>query len=85
LIIKLTLVSAGKLQRSLFETMTLIFWQISSKISCFDLATGIRIWQYRLSQNQMTALDVVLEDNKIVVNGTDATIYCMNAATGAVL
>ena len=33
----------------------------------------------------MTALDVVLKDNKIVVNGTDATVYCMNAATGAVL
>ena len=56
-----------------------------NSVGCFDLTTGNRIWQYRLSQNQMTALDMVLEDNKIVVNGTDGTIYCMNASTGAVL
>lgn len=54
-----------------------------NSVGCFDLMTGKRIWQYRLTSAQMMGLDIIKVDNKLVINGTDGTIYCMDAVNGA--
>ncbi|TDE16659.1 outer membrane protein assembly factor BamB family protein [Dyadobacter psychrotolerans] len=56
-----------------------------NSVGCFELMTGNRIWQYRLTDAQMIGLDIVKVDNKLLIKGTDGTLYCMNSLNGAQL
>jgi outer membrane protein assembly factor BamB len=62
-----------------------VFLTSLNSVGCFDLMTGKRIWQYRLTSEQMIGLDIIKIDNKLIINGSDGILYCMNAVTGAML
>lgn len=51
---------------------------------CVDLLTGDRIWARRLTQASLLS-DLSVVNNKVLVNGQDAKLYCLDAQTGIVL
>ncbi|WP_171037919.1 outer membrane protein assembly factor BamB family protein [Dyadobacter luticola] len=62
-----------------------VFLTSFNSVGCFDLLSGKRIWQYRMTSAQMMGLDIIKAGNKLIINGTDGTIYCMDAGNGAML
>jgi hypothetical protein len=56
-----------------------------NSVGCFELMTGKRIWQFRLTTEQMMGLDIIKVGNKLIINGSDGTLYCMDAVNGAML
>jgi outer membrane protein assembly factor BamB len=56
-----------------------------NSIGCFELLTGKLLWQNRLHPNQASAMDMMLVQNKLIINCTNAKMYCVDADTGSQL
>ena len=56
-----------------------------NSVSCFDVMSGKKNWEYRLSSDLVTPMDMLLVNNKLLVNCTNAKMYCFDAYTGNVL
>lgn len=54
-----------------------------NSVGCFDLMTGKRLWQYRMMDEYTGFGDFIKVGNKIILNGHDSYLYCVNADTGA--
>lgn len=51
-------------------------------IGCFDLMTGKEIWRRQLSDMFTGFNDMILVGDKLLLNGDNATLYCVDADSG---
>ncbi|MCE7069041.1 MULTISPECIES: PQQ-binding-like beta-propeller repeat protein [Dyadobacter] len=52
-------------------------------VGCFDLMTGKEIWRRSLSDMFTGFNDFILVEDKLLLNGDNATLYCVDANTGS--
>lgn len=50
---------------------------------CFDLFSGEQKWYRRLTSERTVPVDMILINDKLLVNMANATLYCLNANNGA--
>lgn len=53
-------------------------------VGCYELATGKRIWQKRVTEDNTDVMDIILVGDRLLANTGNATLYCLNAETGSV-
>jgi outer membrane protein assembly factor BamB len=53
-----------------------------NSVACFDLMSGEKIWEYRLSSGGVIPMDMLVAENKLVVNCTNARMYCFDSKNG---
>ncbi|GAB2791072.1 hypothetical protein GCM10027275_40010 [Rhabdobacter roseus] len=61
-----------------------VFFQILRWVGCFDLFTGQRRWMQRVTPAGFIS-DLILVEGKLLANGMNATLYCLDPQTGNVL
>lgn len=61
-----------------------VYLAINMWVGCFELMTGKRLWMKRLTDNSLFS-DLMLTDGKLLANGQDAKLYCLDPQTGATL
>lgn len=54
-------------------------------VGCFDLMTGKEIWRRSVTDKFTGFNDFTLVDDKLLLNGDNATLYCVDANSGGVL
>lgn len=54
-----------------------------NSVGCFDLMTGERLWQRRLTNEHTGFGDIIKVGDKIVLSGHDSFLYCVNAVSGS--
>ncbi|WP_026629252.1 outer membrane protein assembly factor BamB family protein [Dyadobacter alkalitolerans] len=52
-------------------------------VGCFELMTGKEIWRRSLSDMFTGFNDFILVNDKLLLNGDNATLYCLDANTGS--
>lgn len=62
-----------------------IYMSSLTNIGCFDLMTGKRIWFYRIAPVVSAFSDMILADGKLLANGFNAILYCLDPETGVTL
>jgi outer membrane protein assembly factor BamB len=53
--------------------------------SAFELSTGKPLWEKRLTPVQTDIVDMIVVENKVILNSADAKLYCLDAQTGNIL
>lgn len=56
-----------------------------NSVGCYELMTGRRIWQKRLTEVETSFSDFIKVGDRLIANGENATLYCLDAATGNTL
>jgi outer membrane protein assembly factor BamB len=51
-------------------------------VGCFELMTGKEVWRRNLSDMFTSFNDFILVGDKLLLNGDNATLYCLDANTG---
>ena len=51
-------------------------------VGCFELMTGKEVWRRNLSEMFTGFNDFILVGDKLLLNGDNATLYCVDANTG---
>ncbi|MCE7062373.1 PQQ-binding-like beta-propeller repeat protein [Dyadobacter sp. CY343] len=62
-----------------------VFLTSLNSLGCFELPTGKRIWQYRLTEVHTSFRDMLLVDGKMVISSLDGNLYCVDAKNGTQL
>lgn len=61
-----------------------VYFAINMWVGCFDLWTSQRRWMRRVTEASLFG-DLRYTDGKLLANGQDAKLYCLDPQTGAVL
>ena len=61
-----------------------VYYAINMWIGCFDLMTGERVWMKRITEASLFSHMIVAE-GKLLANGQDAKLYCLDPQTGNTL
>ncbi|MCE7043357.1 PQQ-binding-like beta-propeller repeat protein [Dyadobacter sp. CY312] len=54
-------------------------------VGCFELMTGKEIWRRNLTEMFTGFNDFILAEGKLLLNGDNAILYCVDASTGSLL
>ena len=61
-----------------------VYYAINMWVGCFDLMTGERVWMKRITEASLFS-DMIVAEGKLLANGQDAKLYCLDPATGNIL
>lgn len=61
-----------------------VYFAINMWVGCFELMTGKRVWMKRLTPASLFS-DMILAEGKLLANGQDAKLYCLDPLTGNTL
>lgn len=59
-----------------------VYMTSRATVDCYEVMTGKRVWQTRLTETNTTALDLIVDGSNLLINSGDATLYCLDKTTG---
>ncbi len=63
----------------------LVYLTSLNSLACFEVMTGKQVWQRKVTDDYTGFNYMIKVGDKLLINGDNATLYCLNAATGSVL
>jgi outer membrane protein assembly factor BamB len=61
-----------------------VYYTIDMWVGCFELMTGKRVWMKRITPASVFS-DMIVAEGKLLANGQDAKLYCLDPETGNIL
>jgi outer membrane protein assembly factor BamB len=56
-----------------------------NSVACFEVLTGEKVWQHKLTEKYTGFGDFIKVGNRLILNGHDAMLYCLDTNTGSKL